>query len=263
MPTLESINWDALFFLFKGDVGTRKSTAAASFPLPQYWVSWDKKMEGIALPVSRWGIDKTKIIYDDYMDWNAPLKKLKELQIKCPYKTIIVDSITTGSDAINRQTLKDKGSEGKGKSIAGIRVNSIEDFNAEDSAFKEMIEILKDIQRFHKVHIILIAHVIQKEMKSPDGETRFVRQLVTAGKGVAQKIPAQCSEVYHFNLMSSSFKEDAPKDYGLFTTHTGDDFARASLPLPRQINFNDEELYKKWVGPAIEKAKKGDFTIPK
>lgn len=260
---MANLNWDALYFLFKGDVGTRKSTAALSFPKPQYWFSWDKKMEGIALPMNRWGMNPSEITYDDYNDWATPLAKLKQLQLNPkPYKTIVLDSITTASDAINRQTLKTKRGDGQGKIIAGIPVNSIEDFNAEDSALKEMIEITKDIQKFHKIHIILIAHVIQKEQKSPDGTTRFARHLVTAGKGIAQKIPAQCSEVYHFNLMSVSAREDGPKDYGLFTGHTGDDFARCSLPLPQVINFNDEELYKKWIQPAIDRAKAGDFKIP-
>ena len=251
MPTMENINWDAIYALFKGEVGTRKSTCALSFPKPQYWFSWDQKMDALALPMRAWGINPKEIQYDDYNDWNSVKAKLEQFQTRCPFKTIIIDSITTGSDAINRQTLKIKGSDSQGKKVAGIPVNSIEDYNAEDSALKELVAITKDINKYHKVNVILIAHVIQKEMKTADGKTHMSRVLVTAGKGIAQKIPAYCSEVYHFNI-KTGFQADKGGQYALFTVHMGDDFARSSLNLPEEIIFGNEPLYDKWIAPAIK-----------
>lgn len=254
MPkSFSDINYETLFCLFKGEAGTRKSTAALSFPKPIYFFDFDNKMEALGLPIKQWGIKHSDIKYDTYTDWNSCLTQLERFQTNCPYKTLVMDSVTSIADAINRQTLKIKGvsKEGGGKSVAGIPVNSIEDFNAEDSALKEMVARLKDIKDYAKVNIILIAHVIQKEVKSSDGKTHMARTLLTAGKGIAQKIPAYCSETYHFNI-KTGFDADKGGEYGLFTVHTGDDMARSSLPLPAHILFNNEPLYDKWIRPAID-----------
>lgn len=256
MSTMRDINLDALFYMFKGEWGTRKSTCALSFPTPQYWVSWDRKMQSIYVPMKKWGIDEKLVEYDDYSDWNKVETKLKRLQVQCDYKTIIVDSISSGGDAINAQTLavksSAKGDEG-GKRIAGIPVNSMEDWNAETAVFQTLMRILKDINEFHKVNIIIIAHVMQVDMKTPDGKVHVSRSIVTGAKKAAVKIPALCQEVYHFN-MKGDFTAD-PK-YALLTTHSRDDYARTCLPLDKEIVFEDRELYKDFILPAITKAKK-------
>jgi len=256
MSDMTNISFDSLYCLFKGEPGTRKSTAALSFPRPQYWFSWDKKMVALALPMLKWGINPKDIQYDDYSDWNAPLAKLRQLQLNCPFRTLILDSITSMADATNRQTMKIKGDTGdKGGKVAGIPVNSIEDYKAEESAIGELIALTKDIQSFHKVNIVIIAHVIQKEMKSPDGKTHFARLIVTAAKGSSQKLPALSGEVYHFNINQQM---DVSKEgqYALLTTHTGDDFARTSLDLPSEIVFGSDPLYDKWIKPAAERMTK-------
>jgi hypothetical protein len=258
MADLSNINFSNLYCLFKGEPGTRKSTAALSFPKPQYWFSFDRKMDGLILPMRHWGVNPKDVTYDDYVDWNPALEKLKKLQVTCPYKTVVIDSVTSCADAINRQTLRlksgtsKKDGEAAGKTIAGIPVNSIEDFNAEESALKELVAITKDIGSYHKVNIILIAHVIQKDVKNAAGQVTHVsRTIVTAGKGIAAKIPAYCSEVYHFNIKGGKLTGDGK--YSLLTQHTGEDFARTSLDLDGEIVFDDKELYSEWILPAINK----------
>jgi hypothetical protein len=258
MPDLSNISFNNLYCLFKGEPGTRKSTAALSFPKPQYWFSFDRKMDGLILPMMAWNVNPKDVQYDDYMDWNPALKKLESFRSTCPYKTIVIDSITSCADAINRQTLRLKSGTNKkdgdaaGKTIAGIPVNSIEDFNAEESALKELVAITKDIAAYHKINVILIAHVIQKDVKNASGQVTHVsRTIVTAGKGIAAKIPAYCSEVYHFNIKGGKLTGDGK--YSLLTQHTGDDFARTSLDLDNEITFDDKELYSGWILPAINK----------
>jgi len=257
MPTMTSVNFDALYCMFKGEPGTRKSTQALSFPTPQYWFSWDRKMNGIYLPMKKWGIEPNSITYDDYDDWTAPKKKLEQLQVNCPYKTIVLDSITSMADMTLRQTLqakygKTRGSGASaGKLIAGIAVNELEDYNAESSALQELIALTKDIHTFHKVNIILIAHVVKAEYRDTTNKTTHIsRSIVTAGNKVAAKIPAYCGEVYHFNI-KKGFVEGAGGDYSLLTEHTGDDFARTALGLPKEILFSDKSLYDTYIKPAI------------
>ena len=251
---MSSIDYKNLYCLFKGEPGTRKSTSALSFPTPQYWVSWDQKMDALGLPMSKWGINPTDIDFDDYNEWDKVKMKLESFQINCKYKTIVIDSITSGSDYINRQTMRIKAGEGHGKKIGSIPVTGFEEFNAEAAALHELIALTKELNKHRGVNIILIAHIIQKEQKSPDGQTHMARVLVTAGKSIAQKIPAYCSEVYHFNIKTGAIV-GAGGQYALKTTHTGDDFARSSLPLNEEIVFGSDPLYSTYILPAINKMK--------
>jgi hypothetical protein len=260
MPTLESIDLSSSFNMFKGEPGTRKSTQALSYPLPQFWLSWDRKMEGIYIPAKKWGIDLSKVEYEDYDDWDKPRLKLEQLQVKCPYKTIIADSITTAADASLRQVGKRRGRDGK--KVGGISVTEIEDFMAEASALMEMMALLKDIHKYHKVNVIIIAHVIQADYKTIGGKTHMSRTIVTAGKKVAPKIPAVCGEVYHFNI-KQGMTVGGGGDYSLLTEHTGDDFARTALNLPGEIVFNDQPIYKNWIEPAIAKMKENPVQVAK
>lgn len=255
MPTMSSADASIIYGLFKGEPGTRKSTAALSFPGPQYWFSFDRKMNGMMLPMKEWGIDPKTVTYDDYSNWDKMRDKLEQFRLNCPYKTIIVDSITTLADASIRQVQKIKSgasSGPKGKVIGNIPVAGFEEFNAEASALLEMIALTKDISEIHRVNVILIAHVIQTEVKSADGNTHMSRVIVTAAKKVAAKIPGYCGEVYHFNI-KKGFDASLGGQYALFTEHTGDDFARTALPLDREIVFGNKPLYATFLLPAIQK----------
>jgi hypothetical protein len=254
MPTLAEANFDVLFSMFKGEPGTRKSTAALSYPTPQYWISTDQKMEAMTLPAKRFGIDLNKDVhYDDYTDWNKPKAKLEQLQLNCPYKTIIVDSITSIGDAMTSQVKKAK--TGNQKVIGGIAVSGFEEFNAESAGFQEMIALLKDIHKFHKVNIILIAHVLGARKDDPSNKlTHHSRIIVTGAEKISAKLASYVTEAYHFNI-KSDFDADKGGHYALRTTHTGNDYARTSLPLAEEIVFDNQPLYEKWIAPAIKRLK--------
>jgi hypothetical protein len=253
---MNDVNFDAMYCLFKGDPGLRKSTQALSFPQPSYWFSWDRKMNALKIPMRAWNIDPKQIQYDDYDDWTKARTKLEKFQLECPFRTLVIDSITSCGDSIMRQMLKMKyGATRKsgadaGKSIGGIAVNELEDFNAESSALHELISLTKDIHKFHKVNIVLIAHVISIENTPIGGKTTISRSIVTAARKIAAKIPAYCDEVYHFDL-EKSFDESKGGEIRILTTHTGTDFARTTLPLPESIKFGTKPLYDTWIKPAI------------
>ena len=258
---MDDVGFDSLYCMFKGEPGTRKSTQALSFPGTQFWFSWDRKMNGIYLPMKKWGIDPKTIEYEDFDDWNKPRAKLEKFQVQCPYKTLIFDSVTSMADMTLRQTMRlkygatRKSGTAAGKLVAGIAVNEIEDYNAESSALNELIALTKDINQFHKVNIILIAHVVKAEYRDTTKNiTHISRQIVTAGKNVAAKIPAYCGEVYHFNI-KRGFVEGQGGDYSLLTEHTGDDFARTALGMDKEIVFGDKPLYDTYIKPAITKLK--------
>jgi len=260
---------DAALYLFKGEPGTRKSTAALSWPTPQYWFSIDQKMEALIVPARKWGMDVTQIKYDNYGEiskhnTHSKIKqKLQEFQVNPQgNKTIVFDSISSGGDAVNLDTMNLKsgtttgaGVE-KGKRIGGIQVAGLEEYNAEASFFTELIGLLKDIRLYHRVNVILIAHVMEVQI---DAKTALIgnfvaksRQLATGGRKISAKIPAHCTEVYHFNLKPEADISKGGK-YEILTQHTFLDFARTAFNLPATIEFNDQQLYTTYIKPAIDK----------
>lgn len=210
-------------------------------------------MEAMNLPAKKWGIKMRDIHYDDYTDWMKPQAKLEQLQVNCPFKTIIVDSITSMGDAMTSQVRKMKAKgEGGGKKIGGIAVSGLEEFNAESGAFKDMIALLKDIHKFHKVHIVLIAHVVgQRKDNEGDSSTHHSRIIVSGAAQISAKIASYVTEAYHFNIQKGFNTDTSDSKFSLYTRHMGNDYARTSLPLAQQIDFNDDPLYEKWILPAI------------
>ena len=263
MPSLAALELDSLYTMMKGEPGTRKSTAALSYPTPQYWFSTDQKMNSLVLPGKNFGTDFSQVDYDDYDSWDPIRKKLEQLQVNCKYKTIIIDSITSVGDAINSQvkdfksgTTRADGSE-KGGRVGGIPINTMEDYKAEASAFAELISLTKDIKKFHKVHIILIAHVIgAREPKTKEAyqTTHQSRIIITGGQIISGKIASYCEEAYHFNVEADIDMNKGGK-YAFLTEHAGNDYARTCLPLPSKVIFGNEPVYDKFVKPAIEKLK--------
>lgn len=263
MPTMESVNFDSLYCMFKGEPGTRKSTQALSFPKPQYWFSWDRKMSSIYLPMKQWGMKPSEVQYDNYEDWNSAQRKLEAFRGNCPFRTLVFDSITSMGDATLAQTKMAKygktrtSGTGAGKMIAGIAVNELEDYNAEAAAIMDLINLTHTVRDMHKVNIILIAHVIQAEYRNTANNlTHVSRSIVTASKKVASRIPAYVGEIYHFNIKKGF---DGGGDYSILTSHTGDDFAKTELGLEKEIVFGDKPLYTTYLKPAIDRLKPPQF----
>jgi hypothetical protein len=254
---METVKNDTHFSLFTGDPGTRKSTAALSYPKPIYFFSFDQKMNSLMLPMRNWGIDPKDVAFDDYPDWSAAQQKLEQFQIKCPYRTLVIDSITTLADNMLRQVRQlrkgqtRKSGAAAGKVIGGIEVGEIEDYNAESAGLTEMIALCKDIHKFHKIDIILIAHLIRVENKSLDNRISISRSIVTAGKKPAAKIPAHCDEAYFFSVEQGVMVGGGGK-YQIMTSHTGEDYARTTLTLPQVIDIGSDPLYDKYIKPAIQ-----------
>ena len=256
MPSLNDVDVAALFTMLKGEPGTRKSTVALSYPTPQFWISTDKKMEALALPAKRWGVDIKNVEYEDYNDWDGPKKKLESLQVNCRYKTIIVDSVTSLGDSMNNQVRKFKRKDNTGKLVGGISVNGLEEYHAEAASFQELIALLKDIHSYHRVNIILIAHVIgQRKNDDANNLTHHSRVIITGGDKISGKIAAYMTEVYHFNVESDFNADSGEGKYTFYTSHTGNDYARTSLPLPRKVEFGALPAYDRFILPAIQKLK--------
>lgn len=160
--------------------------------------------------------------------------------------TIILDTLTTMVDRLLTDVGIIKGKEKakeKLKFVGGIQVSDIEDFNAETSALTRLVVGTKSECR---CNFIMLAHVVQVHNNALDGSVKTSRQLLTAGKKIAAKLPAYFDEIYHFDSVSD-FGGSGQKFY-CHTSHSGEDFARTSLPLPAKFDFTkDRLLYSQWM----------------
>lgn len=259
MPTLEDAGKkDDVMFLFKGEPSGGKSIAAASFP-NCYIFDFETRIRSVAnywLPRG-----KKDIEYDTYgpKDFAKFDTKMDTLLASCKYETVILDTLTSLSDLILFHVLNLKGADPKikGKKIAGISVNSIEDYGAESSMLTELMMFMRQIKAKYK---ILVAHVVKTEKNDiQNNQTVVTRSLLTAGKKVAAKLPGYFDEIYHFQQRPDfSMKPE----FMAITMNSGDDFARTSINLPKEIKFTNGNFYE-IIKPNLEEMiKYGESTTP-
>lgn len=256
MANFSTIDLTSVNIMLKGEPGLRKSTVALSYPLPHYWFSTDRKMEALHLPAKLWKIDTSKIEFDNYSNWDKAKSKLEKMLFDCPFKTIMIDSVTSFGDCMTSQVKKNKkaNKDTSGKMIGGIQTSGLEEFNAESNAFQELIALADEVREQHHINVIYIAHVLAaKKDNDANKLTHHSRIIVTGAEKIGAKLASRMSETYHFNI-KPSLSLDEPGEYGLFTSHTGNDYARTSLPLERYITFSDKPFYPTFIEPAIKKS---------
>jgi hypothetical protein len=210
-------------------------------------------------PAKEWGVDMSQVEYDDYDKWGMMKAKIEALQARCPYKTLVFDSVTSIGDMINLGTIREErgntsreGSE-KGVRIGGIDTNTFTHYKAENAAFMEMIDLTTEMRTNLNINIVLIAHVVGERKESEQGITSHSRIIITGAKTISGKIPAYCDEIYHFSIKQST-NAAKPGTLEIITQATAEDFARTSLPLPARFDLPlDKPLYSSYIKPALEK----------
>ena len=239
-----------IFGLLKGDPGCGKSIAAATFALngPQYIFDFDGKFAAIynfftnIIPCPE---IIANIEYDRFSNYNDAAEKLQHIIDYEPNKYtggVVWDTLTTCVDSILTQVQTIKGADpnkkGKLKMVGGIQVGDIEDYNAESAALTRMIQAAK----FHlPVHFLMLAHVVRIETPQLKGGIKITRQLLTAGKKVAAKLPAYFDESWHLTADEGSSSLGGNK-YLVRTTASGEDWARTSLPLPATMDVTGKKF---------------------
>ena len=157
--------------LFISDNGSGKTVAAASFPGPIHFWDFDGRMQ----PVKLFYPDRRDITYDtvgieeirpsgaypgciSFMDF---AKRFEDLQDRCPYNTIVVDSITALTATSVGFQLGIKSREGKGKKLSsGIQVPSWDEFNGETSVVQQILDDAKVLP----CNVIFTAHPVDKNV---------------------------------------------------------------------------------------------------
>lgn len=197
-------------FLFKGHNGTGKTIASTGKEFrPVYVFNCEGRFESVINYWQRRGEAKD-IEWDDFpigSGYYGLDKRMDELVARCPYKTVVMSSLTSFIYNILNHLIKDafgrKNAQGKdaGKRIGGIPVSQLQDFNAEDSAIiNDLIAAFQQLKS-HGVNVILEAHITPYDITTiEDGGrvTTTINQILTKGKKAPASIPGFFNEIYLF-----------------------------------------------------------------
>jgi|TARA_Y100000310_G_C20703439_1_gene832232 hypothetical protein len=250
---------DRFFGLFTGDPGTGKSMAAQTFPRPIYLFDIDGRIKS---SVNHFRADPellADIDFDQFRSFEKFCVKLEALENRCPYKTVIIDSITTLAQLIFRDVLRQKGGghilrevarnakrsqvndeKGEGaRRVGGIMIAGFEEYKVENSAFIEILDLAKYAI---KAHVIFTGHTTDRTvMPEKKGDDTTRRALLTAGKQVAAMIPVSFDEVWYFDTLGDI---SGNHEYVFHTKPTGPDFAKTSMPIPPRIGWTRKHMDK-------------------
>lgn len=249
-------NSGGLLALFKGDSGSGKSTGALSFPSP-YVFDFDRKMPGIA----KKHYPKKEIHFDTFEDIFEVTAKLSELDLNCPYETLIVDSFTSlanltiesigkvKSESVPEMMRRVQETKNKTKQL---EMMPIDYYGGEDRFCTFFVNQLKRLQsrQGNPKYAIVIAHVLTVE-SSPDLKTKIVtrtRSIVSKGRKVAAWLPTEFDDMYIFGYQQNNAFGDVTEQVKrvCITESYGEDSAKCSIRgLPTEIDFTNDSLYDK------------------
>ena len=239
----------SLLTLFKGDPGTGKTPSAVTYP-----GSYLLDLDGRAAATASYWRDKKEFHFDTITnDYPALCEKLEGLIRYNPYGTVIIDSITTLARSIHTLIFeaRSKGAQVKsdkqriylnaatipGK-FAGIPVLEIDDYKTESTGIIQILDAGRVLWNNGKgCNVIFIAHVIEVENKDLKGKITRTRAIMTGGRKIAAEIPVYFNEAYHFFTGLSG-------GFTIVTKNDGEDWAKTSLPLPKEIDFTNQDFYQ-------------------
>lgn len=241
MNTRDISDNDPIFALFKGDPKTGKSIAAHSFPDTFTYLFDVARMRS----VKRY-FPKRDFEFETFQDLISVNTHLDQMKISCPYKTVIFDGLTKFADLAIEKMIEHRSPAESSKTVrAGIKMTEIEDFGGEARAITQALNSLLTIHLVQKVHVIVIAHVIQVETKNIKNNSVSVsRQLLTAGKKIAAKLPVDFNECYHFYVNSSMDPNNDEPEFTAVTKSNSIDWASSAMGLPTKIEWTNKNFYE-------------------
>jgi len=229
--------------LIFGDSGSGKTCFASTFPGPIHYCDFDLKVSSVASFLK--GKDKlNEITYEQYpyagkepgvagRRFNDDMGKLKALAKKgeFPYKTLVIDSLTTMSDRIMEHLMKENPAV-KRNVTRGAQAPALQDYGLFRIFMKSFIAELISLP----CNIVITAHIdIQKD----ETTGAILRVPMLTGK-LAKELPIYFEEVY----MAYVEGEGEKRKYKAQTQADRKFNCRSQRGLPPVIDLSYESLVK-------------------
>lgn len=217
-----------------GDSGTGKTVFACSFPTPIKVFDFDRKISSAASyyktdPERLSQIDVTQI---DPKSFPTFYTKLIELQKDCPYKTVIIDSVTTFAACLMNEVMKQNPGSGRSK-VHKTTVPNLKDYQIAISHTKDMILQVLSLP----CNIVLTAHISRDKDESTG---RILNQPLIWGKELPTWLPMVFEEVYRTYVD----RKDGKVRYLAQTQASSQFVARTQitgLPDPMELSYESME----------------------
>ncbi len=200
---LDDLNFSTLAWsiLSRGFTGSGKTIASCGKEFrPIYVFDLDQRMASVAKYYRDLDGHTKGIEYDTFVMGSNFIeldRKMDSLLASCPYKTIAFASLTAYIHIVLSHLLNHKTGGGH-KNIANIKVNEIEDYNAEDAAL--IFELIANLMTWKKkgINVILEAHLTNIEHKDLQGNITHKIDTLTKGKKAPAAIPGYFDESWLF-----------------------------------------------------------------
>lgn len=264
MPKASDLTVNNLSFLFKGSPGSYKTGAVASFAAHgRIFIAYFDKSKPIELKHICTDIFKhpewlDNIDYEVYSASNAHeyINKLMELSKRCDYFAVATDSVTSMTASAVNWSLGFRNPAGAKKDPlnprAVLMIPDFDEYKVETSFITQAL----DISRKLPCHIIWTAHPLSK-MSITGGQSGSVgdkmkitksNSIVSYGSKVADLIPGQFIEIYHFSKNTEwNGKLGVTEFKGTVSTRAiGDEYAKTALNLPAEFDITDRPFFEAW-----------------
>lgn len=202
---------DNLKILVWGDSGNGKTCFATGFPGPIWVADFDNKISSAASFYAN-SDQLSQIEYDNYAPtdtrgasaerFNIKLAELKKSQ-PFPYKTIVLDSLTTFSDEAMRYLMRMNPGI-KRTETKGALTPALQDYQVSRLFFKQFITEFLNFP----CNVVVTAH-IQTEKDEMTGE--ILRSPMMSGK-LAHELPIYFSEVYRAFVKDGKYLAQTKSD---------------------------------------------------
>lgn len=260
MPkTIDIVLGGRIMLMLKGDNGSGKTIAAASFPGPIKFFMFDgSKLDA----VKRFFPNRDDIEYDiygarkaRYRDNNGRVTDVKDLlqfadeftnlQDRCPYATVVVDSFTSFSVTCVTFQLDVRGghqggeSKGTNKSKGGLIIPDFDEYKGETTLITQSLDVSKVLP----CNVIWTVHPLPKLETTGSGTSMKVTKsssIAAYGAKTAAMAPGYFNEVWHLEARPSAGQIQRI----VHTETTGTDFAKTALPLPREFDITAKNCFK-------------------
>lgn len=250
MPNISEIELGGrMMVMLKGEFKVGKTVAAASWPKPLHIYDFDGRMAPLKLMYpTETGITFTTVGARSMpsrriISFREFCKDFEELQDRCPYATVVLDSFTSLSNTAITYQLELSSQMGKkGEKIgretaAGFRIPGFDEYNGETTMLSQILDICKILP----CHLLVTAHPITKT-ETIDGKVKRTRQIASYGQKIASIAPAYFDEVYHLHARPGVSSGDGVQRLANTITD-GEDFAGTALPLPAQMEYTNKRLF--------------------
>lgn len=229
---------DNIKILLFGESGSGKTCFGSAFPGPTHYYDFDLKVGSI--PSYNKNIDH--ITYDQYplnksdvggsgKKFNHDMGELKKLALenKFPYKTIVIDSLTTMSDRVMEYLMKTN--PGIKRTVTQCaQAPSLQDYGIFRIFMKQFIaEILS-----FPCNVIMIAHI---ELVKDELTGQLLRVPMLTGK-LAKELPIYFEEVYYAYVEG----ENEKRKHVLQTQSDRKFSCRTQRGLPPKLDLSYEAL---------------------